>query len=249
MIGRACILALRADHTKIPIRINQFEKVITTMKNIRTSSSLKRLSGFGVGALIIVSVVTPLLSYAALTRQLDLGATGADVSELQTFLAQDRSIYPQGLVTGYFGTLTSAAVSNFQARNGLDNVGRVGPLTITRINAQMTGGMATGADVSAPTIYNVSVSTSTNTATISWNTNEMAKGVVYYGTSPLTEYELPHTVTISGSVAMTDTSMRTAQSVVISNLQANTVHYYDIYVTDGAGNVSMTMQSSFRTAP
>jgi len=61
---------------------------------------------------------------ATLTRQLELGMRGDDVSSLQTFLAQDVTIYPQGLVTGYFGSLTKSAVSNFQARNGISTVGR-----------------------------------------------------------------------------------------------------------------------------
>jgi hypothetical protein len=212
------------------------------MKYISSLSTRKHISIVTLALLIV-----PFIGAAAtLERQLDLGASGADVSALQSFLAQDRSIYPQGLVTGYFGTLTSAAVSNYQSRNGLNNVGRVGPLTLTAINARIGSGL-TGSDVSAPTIFNVALRTGNTFATVSWNTSENAKGVVYYSTSPLTEYELLHSVTISGSVAMTDTALRTAQSVMVSGLQPNTTYYYDVYVTDASGNVSMTMQSSFRT--
>ncbi len=206
------------------------------------------ISQVGIGAISLLMVAAPFMGIAAtLNRQLDLGATGADVSALQTFLAQDTSIYPQGLVTGYFGTLTSAAVSNFQSRNGLDNVGRVGPMTLSLINSRIGGDLGTSADVSAPGIFNVGVSAGLTFATVSWNTTENAKGVVYYSNSPLTEYELPHSVTISGSVAMTDTALRSSQAVVISGLQPNTTYYYDVYVTDASGNVSMTMQSNFRT--
>jgi len=49
------------------------------------------------------------------TTNLKVGSTGADVTALQEFLkGQGSSIYPEGLVTGYFGPLTKAAVTKFQ---------------------------------------------------------------------------------------------------------------------------------------
>ncbi len=194
-------------------------------------------------------VATPLFAQAdSLNRQLQIGMSGTDVSTLQSFLAEDTTIYPQGRITGYFGFLTKAAVSNYQSRNNLDPVGRVGPLTLALINSQMAGGSGSpGADVTAPVLSSVNVHTSSTTATVSWNTNEPTKGAVYYGTTPLSEYEYPHYVSISGSVAMTDTSLHSAQSVTIGNLQPNTAYYYDVYVTDASGNASMTMQTTFNT--
>src|SRR4051812_19343034 len=79
-------------------------------------------------------------SAATLTRQLQLGMSGQDVSALQSFLALDSSVYPQGLITGYFGPLTKAAVIRFQTKNGISAVGRVGPITMNAINSQMGGG-------------------------------------------------------------------------------------------------------------
>jgi peptidoglycan hydrolase-like protein with peptidoglycan-binding domain len=43
-------------------------------------------------------------------------------------------VYPERLVTGYFGNLTKSAVSRFQELNGLAAVGRVGPLTLKKLN-------------------------------------------------------------------------------------------------------------------
>ncbi|MBV9349339.1 MAG: peptidoglycan-binding protein [Patescibacteria group bacterium] len=51
-----------------------------------------------------------------LNQHLALGMSGAQVSCLQTLLARFPSIYPQGLVTGYFGPLTLAAVERYQAQ-------------------------------------------------------------------------------------------------------------------------------------
>lgn len=70
----------------------------------------------------------------ALTRQLEQGMQGDDVKLLQQMLATDPEIYPEGLVTGYFGPLTKAAVQRFQEKAGIDRVGRIGPQTLARIN-------------------------------------------------------------------------------------------------------------------
>lgn len=216
-----------------------------------------------VGTIALLAMTTPFITHGSmLTTQMDLGARGTNVTSLQTFLALDNSIYPQGLITGYFGTLTASAVSNFQARNGLAAVGRVGPATLALINNQMVSGGMSGAgmnggtvdgygrtgDISAPTISNIVINTSNNGATISWNTNEMAKGMIYYSTTMLTTYENPHTVDVSGSSVMTDSALRTAQSVSLnSSLQSNTTYYYLIYVTDAYGNVSITLPATFQT--
>jgi peptidoglycan hydrolase-like protein with peptidoglycan-binding domain len=66
--------------------------------------------------------------------------SGADVSSLQTFLEKYRTIYPQGMVTGYYGNLTKIAVTNFQKRNNILAIGRVGPVTLLALNAQMKSG-------------------------------------------------------------------------------------------------------------
>lgn len=43
-----------------------------------------------------------------------------EVKKLQQFLATDPSLYPKGLVTGVYGPLTVAAVSNFQTKYKAD---------------------------------------------------------------------------------------------------------------------------------
>ncbi len=180
-----------------------------------------------------------------LTRQLEEGNSGADVSSLQTFLAQDPTIYPQGLVTGYFGSLTKSAVSNFQSRNGIATVGRVGPVTLIAINAKMNG--SSGSDVYAPKIMGVTQVPGTNTASIQWSTSEAAAGMVYYSTTWPSMTDTLTDVTIGGSVASTDTLLRMSQSVSLSGLQPNTMYYYVIYTRDGSGNVQITWPSTFRT--
>jgi peptidoglycan hydrolase-like protein with peptidoglycan-binding domain len=209
-----------------------------------------KLFKYVLSLIIMGGVLFPVVASAdVFNRQMELGMRGTDISTLQTYLAQDSSLYPQGLVTGYFGFLTKSAVSNFQSRNGISAVGRVGPATLPVLN-QMYNNIGNGYTVSngvAPTIMNVNTSASNVTATINWNTNDLAKGMVYYSTSPLVTYERENAVDVSGFTAMTDANVRFSQNVVLNGLQSNTIYYYMIYVTDEAGNVSVTWPNVFRT--
>lgn len=69
-----------------------------------------------------------------ITRQLAIGATGDDVRELQELLASDPELYPEGIITGYFGSLTARAIERLQERFGIERAGEVGPLTRQTIN-------------------------------------------------------------------------------------------------------------------
>ena len=64
---------------------------------------------------------------------LSLGAEGNDVAALQTKLAELG--YYNGEITAQFDEATDAAVKAFQADNGLDVDGYVGPATLSAINA------------------------------------------------------------------------------------------------------------------
>jgi len=73
---------------------------------------------------------------------LALGSRGKDVTALQNFLkSQGADIYPEGLVTGYYGVLTTAAVGRFQLQNGVvtsasdPGYGYTGPKTRAKINS------------------------------------------------------------------------------------------------------------------
>ncbi|SRR3989338_5120846 len=91
----------------------------------------------------VAQLVSPVFN-----SDLQLGSRGDDVKRLQELLAQDKEIYPDGLATGYFGALTSAAVKKFQAKNGLPQVGRVGPATRAKLN-EVFGSAASAAQPSS----------------------------------------------------------------------------------------------------
>ena len=73
------------------------------------------------------------------TKSLYRGIKNNEVKALQEFLKQSPDIYPEGLVTGYFGPLTEAAVKRFQAKNSIESIGVVGPKTRAKLNEFYSG--------------------------------------------------------------------------------------------------------------
>ncbi len=79
----------------------------------------------------------------AVVGPLSLGMkNNAQVSALQRLLATDRTLYPEGIVSGYYGPLTREAVKRFQLRYSLVNlattdpslIGFAGPATRAKMN-------------------------------------------------------------------------------------------------------------------
>ena len=75
-----------------------------------------------------------------ITKALAYGMSNDQVRILQTILARDTSIYPEGSVTGYFGPATLRAVKAFQTKYNIANFGDVGygfvgPATRAKLNS------------------------------------------------------------------------------------------------------------------
>ena len=78
-----------------------------------------------------------------LTKDLKRGDRGTEVEILQNWLAKDIKIYPEGLVTGYYGILTHSAVIRFQQKYSeeilrpwglVEGTGRVDEITRKKLN-------------------------------------------------------------------------------------------------------------------
>ncbi len=223
---------------------------MTHMKTVYFSTSPRANRVLVFASMMIVTVCMFGLAYTAhaatLTRQLSAGMSGSDVSALQAFLARDPSIYPQGLVTGFYGPLTTAAVSKFQTRNGIASVGRVGPITLALINSVM-GSVVT--NNIAPIIGPVSVNSTSTGATLNWNTTVNTSGIVYYSTSPLpmTEASANTGVVIGGTSLLANSDLLSTHSAMLTGLSANTTYYYVVYSRDSSGNENITWPSTFKT--
>ena len=173
-------------------------------------------------------------------QTLSLGSSGPDVVTLQTYLAADATLYPEGLITGYFGPLTQAAVIRFQARYGIEQVGRVGPITLAKLNALIGGGVIVGSDEYAPIMTAIAASVGPNSATISWKTNESARSRVMYSSA--------YPFLYASAASSADANMDLDQSVTLSGLTRNTKYYYVLESIDASGNIMWTTAFNFTTA-
>lgn len=88
------------------------------------------------------------LAAERLTRGFGFGSTdattGGEVTLLQRILAEDKSVYPEGIISGYYGKLTETAVQRWQKKNKIISSGTpqttgygwVGPKTRESLNAK-----------------------------------------------------------------------------------------------------------------
>lgn len=63
-----------------------------------------------------------------------MGTTSNHVRRIQELLAGDSSIYPRGLVTGYFGPMTEEAIKKFQEKYDLEVTGEINDETREALN-------------------------------------------------------------------------------------------------------------------
>lgn len=69
------------------------------------------------GETLTTEIRQPIIDISAIfVKTLRMGIQNDDTKRLQKLLASDVSIYPKGLITGYFGQLTENAVQRFQAK-------------------------------------------------------------------------------------------------------------------------------------
>ena len=96
----------------------------------------------------IVTIIDPVIPStealvsrpsAVFVKNLTVRTRSADVRRLQILLATDKEIYPEGIVSGYYGLLTQKAVGKFQIKHGIvaspkaPGYGNVGPLTRAKL--------------------------------------------------------------------------------------------------------------------
>ncbi len=201
---------------------------------------MKQNLSFRLSILLLSFAVLPSLAAAAFTENLSLGSNGEQVRALQIFLATNKNIYPEGLVTGFFGKITEQAVIRFQRTNGLDQVGRVGPKTREILNKLTKESLILETNnLYVPQIFQISTSTAYDTAYIFWTTNKNTKSTLWY--SNMTPVN-----TVSAN-KIEDATFNTSHSVNISGLSPDTIYYYVIKVFDSKNNVATSTELSFTT--
>lgn len=228
---------------------------LNSMKKISYVS--RSVGSFGVLTLLASSLLaSQVFAYNTVGTQIDFGEKNADVTNLQTFFKDNSAIYPEGLVTGYYGALSRSAVQRFQTQKDIvssgsaatTGFGRVGPSTRDAINALInsggwSGGISVSTDTAGPTFTAVNRSIARTSTTFTWSTNEIANAKVFYNTSPILMNEGDINSVgfgaLNGISITNDGLARTSQQVTLSNLQPNTKYWYVIVSTDLSGNVSV----------
>ena len=98
-------------------------------------------------AIVITSVG---FSYIADARGVAIGSRSEEVKAIQEILKEDSDIYPEGYVTGYYGSLTEKAIKKLQKRCGLPETGELDDATekcIYPINYKVTVVSPNGGEV------------------------------------------------------------------------------------------------------
>lgn len=121
----ANIQALLNQINQLKIQIQELQLKLETIKEAKKE---------------VQEIAKEIKTTLKITKQMRLGMSGEEVKILQEILATDPNIYPEGLVTGYYGKLTEQAVKRLQKTLCLDQVGNVGPQTLAKINELITEG-------------------------------------------------------------------------------------------------------------
>ena len=149
-------VALAQTGTSSQALVNQVQSLMQQIKTLQDQIAALNNQGTQLRA--------ELQQTLQLTQTLRLGMTSEEVKILQEMLAADPSIYPEGLVTGYFGSLTEKAVRKFQAKHGIEQVGNVGPKTLAKINALLKSGASLPPGLAKKAGLNVASTTASTTA-------------------------------------------------------------------------------------
>ncbi len=121
----------------------KIEKLQTELANTKKELSDTR-AGFTDTAKELQETKQALVFEKTLRR----GEQGDEVKKLQEYLSQFPDIYPEKLVTGYFGPLTEKAVQRLQEKEEIvaqgdpatTGFGLVGPRTLTKLNELLVSG-------------------------------------------------------------------------------------------------------------
>lgn len=207
---------------------NQITALLAQVKNLQDQiAELNKKKG---------KLTADLKQIVLLTRSLGRGMTNEEVTSLQEILSADPDIYPEGLVTGYFGVLTEKAVKKFQKKHGIEQLGLVGPKTRNALHLFL-GGLGTSTAHLPP---GLAKKLNWRNATSTDNINEKKSIVCHKGQTlsigtPAVEAHLGHGDTLGacGTSATTTLPATTTDQTapVISNLNATSTASTTAYIS------------------
>ena len=100
--------------SRIDALLSELSSLQSQMQQLQSTSASVSTAGSSSGASTAATGAAPI-QCPLIARTIGLGASGSDVSQLQRFLAQ-QGVF-SGDATGYFGTITQAAVQAWQSQH------------------------------------------------------------------------------------------------------------------------------------
>jgi len=162
------------------------------------------------------SAVASSASSMVYSKDLTIGSTGSEVSALQAKLGVSPA-------SGYFGSITKAAVMKYQSENGVPATGFVGPLTRAKLNAGSSS--SSSSSVSTP-VVNSGVE-----GTLTVDKASVSNTTVYEGQS------MVQVLGIKLQAKLSDINIQRIKLNLGTNTSYYTKVFKTMYVTDESGKV------------
>lgn len=145
--------SIQQKEQEIVILQQQLKSLRETLAKIQQSAQTQSSSNTSTGGASVVLI----RQYQNFTQDLGISSTGEEVKNLQLIL-NELGYYPDAIFSGYFGSLSQAAVQKFQAARGVVSSGSpestgygfVGPATRRALNAIISGAETPGIVSSTP---------------------------------------------------------------------------------------------------
>ncbi|MHB8660809.1 MAG: fibronectin type III domain-containing protein [Minisyncoccota bacterium] len=140
-VGLALLAGTALPASAATLTTSQVQAVISLLQAFGVASTTisnvqQTLTGAQTDTTTTTTASTTAIS-SSMIGFLRMGDMGDGVKLLQTILAADQSVYPEGLISGTFGPLTQKALERYQRKHGLAQVGFVGPKTLQDLDEDL----------------------------------------------------------------------------------------------------------------
>ncbi len=121
--GATVATSTTSDGSSVTDKIKALLAQIQALKSQIAQLIAQVAGGTGTGT----STSTPAIGCPAWQHDVKMGDQGDEVKDLQKMLSLDPTIFPPGLITGYFGHKTQNALMHYQKKFGINSTGYFGP--------------------------------------------------------------------------------------------------------------------------
>ncbi|MEI7512083.1 MAG: hypothetical protein WCK01_01340 [Candidatus Uhrbacteria bacterium] len=237
--GRTVVINYQEGFDLSSVLVSDIDLFYGPVTGLETGASLAAVPGVGIWGVV---VGTNKITFTAPTNGGPVSPGWKMTIRIGTNanLGTNRIINPTGLGGA---TFNMAIDGTFGDTGGMDiplydNTSIDVTAIVGAVSPPPGGGGGSGGDSTAPTIYNIqAINITTSTATIIWQTDENANGLVDYGT------------TLSYTNNVNHANFVTSHSMDLSGLTNNTIYNFRITSADILLNSGLSSNYTFQTLP